>query len=1024
MARGATTQNLFLQISGSADGLQRAAKVAKTSLAELGAASGDLQQVVADNFRKLGGGDLTQSARQLESTYRKTFANIRAAAEDTLSKPMTAGSIVTGNVAAAEQQLTAARATALAYRELADAQTRMVSTSTSVSAGERELAVVLETQALAAKEDIVGIEQRIAVLRRLQSALGTSTEAEGENAAAHTRMGASGMIAEHVIRSFSDSVAAGQSPVRALGMEMGRITEAMTMFAAQSNASEGALGKFAGFMGGPWGLAISVAVAALIPLTEHLLGAGDASDSLKGKVLTLADALSAEKFGTEAATKALQEYNAEKRRADDNDSNAAASHIAAAQRDIQAARARRDQYLAEAQNLRSRPDTGDEAAQASRGMAAAALERKAAAETSSIRDAEGIVRSSQIDQAKEAAKAATDPIEAIRQKYLHMSDAATEAARANDKLASSLAGLLTKYAIQEAAEIKVAEAKKAAERTAVNDNRQSGRQVTVAQAEGIVQGIGGRVTSSYRSTAEQQVLYDRYKAGKGPLAAKPGTSEHERGQALDVAKSAGMTLAKIVEAFAAQGVHLTERLDEGDHYHVAWGAKGPKGPSSETLAKRQQAATRKDANDDRAFQGQLRQAQSDYSQAMLGLSTTAQERYAVSITHLRTDLDARDKALDDQVTAGSLSSAEALQLKVINGMTEQLMEQRAKREEMNDLLDQQLTAARTQIQSDLALIQLRQQGAVGRPAQYKLAQDALAKQQEENRDSIAQRINNFGRDPQSATAAVQESQSLPEIEAQQRANLSKQYQSPLDSYKDQLKANVGDMGDALQGVAVDGLKGLEDGLQGLISGTESVSGAFKKMATSIIADLARIAIEKAILGFFGLKDGGLVPGLSSGGLAGFAMGGLPGFARGASPSRIGNRISGAGTGTSDSILALVGGRKLIRVANGEGIANERAVKQWWPIIDQMNKGTFRGFAAGGLPSGVQQADLSPSDMRSLSSPRSAVGPAHILVQVEEGALFRPVVSDISARHAQAAIIAGANQAAEDRHDDAYSAIPQ
>jgi hypothetical protein len=31
---------------------------------------------------------------------------------------------------------------------------------------------------------------------------------------------------------------------------------------------------------------------------------------------------------------------------------------------------------------------------------------------------------------------------------------------------------------------------------------------------------------------------------------------------------------------------------------------------------------------------------------------------------------------------------------------------------------------------------------------------------------------------------------------------------------------------------------------------------------------------------------------------------------------------------------------------------------------------------------------------------------------------------ISSRHAQAAIIGGAQQAAEDRHDDAYSAIPQ
>ena len=42
------------------------------------------------------------------------------------------------------------------------------------------------------------------------------------------------------------------------------------------------------------------------------------------------------------------------------------------------------------------------------------------------------------------------------------------------------------------------------------------------------------VSSSYRTRAEQQRLYDAYKAGKGPLAAKPGTSAHERGLAVDV----------------------------------------------------------------------------------------------------------------------------------------------------------------------------------------------------------------------------------------------------------------------------------------------------------------------------------------------------------------------------------------------------------------------------------------------------------------------------------------------------------
>lgn len=47
--------------------------------------------------------------------------------------------------------------------------------------------------------------------------------------------------------------------------------------------------------------------------------------------------------------------------------------------------------------------------------------------------------------------------------------------------------------------------------------------------------FGGRVliVSGRRSYAEQQALYDQYLAG-GALAAKPGTSKHEHGQAADL----------------------------------------------------------------------------------------------------------------------------------------------------------------------------------------------------------------------------------------------------------------------------------------------------------------------------------------------------------------------------------------------------------------------------------------------------------------------------------------------------------
>jgi hypothetical protein len=45
--------------------------------------------------------------------------------------------------------------------------------------------------------------------------------------------------------------------------------------------------------------------------------------------------------------------------------------------------------------------------------------------------------------------------------------------------------------------------------------------------------------SGYRTYAQQAELYREYQAGQGPLAAVPGTSEHETGRALDLGSMSG-----------------------------------------------------------------------------------------------------------------------------------------------------------------------------------------------------------------------------------------------------------------------------------------------------------------------------------------------------------------------------------------------------------------------------------------------------------------------------------------------------
>ena len=73
------------------------------------------------------------------------------------------------------------------------------------------------------------------------------------------------------------------------------------------------------------------------------------------------------------------------------------------------------------------------------------------------------------------------------------------------------------------------------------------------------------IRSGYRSNAEQAVLYQRYLNGQGPLAARPGSSNHNRGTAADMGiidkkmnryRSIGYAPKKVLKAMRKHGLAL------------------------------------------------------------------------------------------------------------------------------------------------------------------------------------------------------------------------------------------------------------------------------------------------------------------------------------------------------------------------------------------------------------------------------------------------------------------------------------
>lgn len=121
--------------------------------------------------------------------------------------------------------------------------------------------------------------------------------------------------------------------------------------------------------------------------------------------------------------------------------------------------------------------------------------------------------------------------------------------------------------------------------------------------------------------------------------------------------------------------------------------------------------------------------------------------------------------------------------------------------------------------------------------------------------------------------------------------------------------------------------------------------AANAMSTNVGASTG--ASGKATASFFGIipsvfnlfEDGGALPRFKLGGY-------VPKFATGGSPVvENGGMIKGAGTGTSDSILAYLAQQgKFIGVSNGEYIMNAKATRNYRGILEQMNLGKF---ASGG-----------------------------------------------------------------------------
>jgi hypothetical protein len=376
-------------------------------------------------------------------------------------------------------------------------------------------------------------------------------------------------------------------------------------------------------------------------------------------------------------------------------------------------------------------------------------------------------------------------------------------------------------------------------------------------------------------------------------------------QALAAAKAAASTAGT-----AAIPQFLAPAAKGGGRKRTPRAAKGPR-----------------DRSDDVAFQfdQEMRRAQMDTLRAQHSLSRDYSERASLAVQMLdlekemfNAELDNRVRRAERDFAEGKIDAATLAHAKV---QAEQLKLEYDKKDslERQAILDEEAERTAEEASRFQALVldldrdllesraQLAETAAERRKVELELLDFAYRQRKAALDAAIAQE-----KDAAALQRLTLERDRLMETYANNKQGVINSTRGPLEEYAASLPLTADKMNEALENVAVNGLKSLEDGIISVIDGTKSLGEAFREMAAGIISDLLRISIQKAIIAPLANS---LFPGtgFEAGGFTGFATGGFTGW------------------GSPKSIAGIVHKR--------EGVLNMRAMQRVGiPTLNALNSG--------------------------------------------------------------------------------------
>lgn len=296
----------------------------------------------------------------------------------------------------------------------------------------------------------------------------------------------------------------GARPAQIFASQIGQITQAVQLAA-------GGTSKWAAFLGGPWGVALSVAVILLAPFVSKLWESGDALEEATNKLKDDARETELNRRAKEAFNRTLEgqialqrQLNEELERGIQSQRQQQQENLRQSESRLQTMRNSRSgivSQITEAQNrlnelneaLRSPPPFGaDESYMLGLIMAVGRAEKRVrdlqgtlAERDRDIAATERAIRAARVPIQEDEARAAVDPIARINREYDLMRDRAVEAALGNERLSQSLAGTLTQIERNRKASLEQARALEQA-------NRAAGAGVAVFRSREAAIGLAGR----------------------------------------------------------------------------------------------------------------------------------------------------------------------------------------------------------------------------------------------------------------------------------------------------------------------------------------------------------------------------------------------------------------------------------------------------------------------------------------------------------------------------------------------------